>query len=75
MKKLLIILVSILPTLGKAQTHPTYYYDSLGNEYHYDPTISKPTTPPPTKQQTKKVKDTTHIIRTKKGVYILKSIK
>ena len=74
MKKLLIILAILLPTLGKAQTKPVYYYDSLGNEYHYDPTTIKVKTQP-TKQPTKKTNDTTRIITTRRGVYILKPIK
>ena len=72
MKKLLIILAIILPTLGKAQTHPVYYYDSVGNEYHYDPTIIKDRVVP-IKQPVKKTKKYTHTIRTKRGVYILTS--
>lgn len=38
MKKLLIALAILLPTLGKAQTKPTYqyYYDSVGNIYYND---------------------------------------
>jgi hypothetical protein len=40
MKKLLIALAILLPTLGKAQTKqtPRTYYDSVGNVYYYDTT-------------------------------------
>jgi len=38
MRKIIILLVILLPVVGFAQTPtPRYSYDSLGNEYHYDP--------------------------------------
>jgi hypothetical protein len=38
MKKLIVTISILIPLLGSAQTkQPVYYYDSLGNEYRYDP--------------------------------------
>jgi hypothetical protein len=59
MKKLLIILVMLIPIIGKAQTKqtPHMFYDSVGNVYYYDPSlviVEKDTTTKPlcTKRKT-----------------------
>jgi hypothetical protein len=72
MKKLIVTFSILIPLLGNAQTKPVYYYDSLGNEYHYDPTkvvVEQPITP----KHTKKSKPKTVIITDRrKKKYILK---
>jgi len=65
MKKLIVTFSILIPLLGIAQTRPVYYYDSMGNEYHYNPTkviVEQPITP----KHTKKTKPKTAIIAAKR---------